>query len=355
MPVEVMEGRPEAKGKSAARNASSTQREIDALTFLQRIGQRAREKPKEKWTTLLSHVKAPLLKEAFLRLRKDAAAGVDGITWEDYGARLDEHLIDLENRVHRGSYHPQPVRRVHIPKADGTMRPLGIPAIEDKLVQQAVRMMLEPIYEAEFIGFSYGFRPKKSAHDALDALAIAIGRRVNWVLDADIKSFFDTIDHRCLQQFIEHRIGDRRLVCLLMKWVNAGVLEDGKLRAAQAGTPQGGIISPLLANIYLHYALDLWVQSWRRKQAHGDMYVVRYADDFVMAFQKEEDALAMRKALAERLEKFKLQLKIPRFRGHPRKRVYTRGVVHGETEAKIILTGVQGGRSEGRASGAYRC
>jgi group II intron reverse transcriptase/maturase len=303
MPVEVMEGRPEAKGKSAARNASSTQREIDALTFLQRIGQRAREKPKEKWTTLLSHVKAPLLKEAFLRLRKDAAAGVDGITWEDYGARLDEHLIDLENRVHRGSYHPQPVRRVHIPKADGTMRPLGIPAIEDKLVQQAVRMMLEPIYEAEFIGFSYGFRPKKSAHDALDALAIAIGRRVNWVLDADIKSFFDTIDHRCLQQFIEHRIGDRRLVCLLMKWVNAGVLEDGKLRAAQAGTPQGGIISPLLANIYLHYALDLWVQSWRRKQAHGDMYVVRYADDFVMAFQKEEDALAMRKALAERLER----------------------------------------------------
>ena len=307
-PVEATEGRPEAKGKFAARNASSTQRETDALTPLQRIRQRAKGKPKEKWTTLLSHVKAPLLKEAFLRLRKDAATGVDGMTWGEYGARLDERLIDLENRIHRGSYHPQSLRRVHIPKGDGKTRPIGIPALEDKVVQQAVRMVLEPIYESEFIGFSYGFRPKKSAHDALDALAIAIAGKVNWVLDADIRSFFDTIDHRHLQRFIEHRIGDRRMVHLLMKWVNAGVLEEGQLHAAQAGTPQGGLISPLLANVYLHYALDLWVQLWRKKHARGEMYVVRYADDFVMAFQKEEDVRAMRQALAERLAKFSLEL-----------------------------------------------
>jgi group II intron reverse transcriptase/maturase len=307
-PVESMEERPEAKGNAAARNASPTQRGIDAPTSLQRIGQRAKEKPKEKWTTLLSHVTGAVLKKAYQRLRKDAAAGVDGVTWQEYGARLDERLAELEDRVHRGSYHPRPVRRVHIPKGDGKTRPLGIPALEDKIVQQAVRMVLEPIYEAEFIGFSYGFRPRRSAHDALDALAVAIDRKVNWVLDADIKSFFDTIDHRCLQQFLEHRIGDKRMVRLLMKWVNAGVLEDGQLHAAQAGTPQGGIISPLLANVYLHYVLDLWVQSWRKKHARDEMYVVRYADDFVMAFQREEDALSIRQALAERLAKFALEL-----------------------------------------------
>lgn len=307
-PVETMEGRPEAKGKSVARNASSTQRETDALTFLQRIGQRAKEKPKEKWTTLLSHVKVPLLKEAYKRLRRDAATGVDGVTWEEYGGSINERLTDLENRVHSGSYHPQPVRRVHIPKGDGQTRPIGVPALEDKLLQEAVRMVLEPIYEAEFIGFSYGFRPKRSAHDALDAVAVAIQRRVSWVLDADIRSFFDTIDHRNLQRMLEHRIGDTRMVRLLMKWVNAGVMEEGELHAVQAGTPQGGVISPLLANIYLHYVLDLWALSWRKKQARGEMYVVRYADDFVMAFQREEDARAMRQALADRLAKHGLEL-----------------------------------------------
>jgi group II intron reverse transcriptase/maturase len=307
-PVESVEGRPEAKGKSTARNASSTQREGDALTFLQRIGQRAKEKPEEKWTTLLSHIKVPLLKEAYRRLRKDAATGVDGVTWEEYGERLDERLGDLEDRVHRGSYHPQPVRRIHIPKGDGKLRPIGVPALEDKIVQQAARMVLEPIYEAEFIGFSYGFRPKRSAHDALDALAVAIDRKVRWVLDADIRSFFDTIDHRCLQRLIEHRIGDSRMVRLLMKWVNAGVLEEGKLHEVKEGTPQGGIISPLLANIYLHYALDLWVLSWRKTQARGEMYIVRYADDFVMGFQRQEDAVAMRKALADRLAEHGLEI-----------------------------------------------
>src|SRR5688572_10631223 len=307
-PVEAVEGRPEAKRKPAARNASSTQRESNALTFLQRVGQRAKEKPKEKWTTLLSHVKVPLLNEAYLRLRRNAATGVDGVTWEEYGNRLDERLLDLENRVHSGAYHPQPVRRVHISKGDGKMRPIGIPALEDKLVQQAVRMVLEPIYEAEFIGFSYGFRPRRSPHAALDALANALLRKVHWVIDADIRSFFDPIDHRHRQRFIEHRIGDKRLVRLLMKWVHAGVMEEGELHGAQAGTPQGGVISPLLANIYLHYVLDLWARSWRSKQARGEMYVVRYADDFVMAFQREEDVLTMCKALAERLGRFGLEL-----------------------------------------------
>ncbi len=311
-PVESMEERTEAEGKSAASKASSAQHEIKALSFLQRIGERAKQKPEEKWTTLLSHIRVPFLKEAYQRLRRNAAAGVDEVTWHEYGERLDERLLDLESRVHRGSYHPQPVRRVLIPKGDGKMRQLGIPTLEDKIVQQAVQMILTPIFEADFIGFSYGFRPGRSQHDALDALAEAVRRKVNWVLDADIEAFFDTIDHRHLQTFLEHRIGDTRMVRLLMKWAKAGVMEDGKRHETEAGTPQGGIISPLLANLYLHYVLDLWVLSWRKKHASGEMYVVRYADDFVMGFQKEQDVMAMRRALTERLAHFGLKL-------HPQK------------------------------------
>lgn len=307
-PVESMEGRAEAEGNPVARNAPPTQSGPGAPTALQRLRQRATQKPKGQWTNLLSHIQVPLLERAYHSLRKRAAAGVDGVTWEAYGVRLDERLRDLEGRVHRGSYHPQPVRRVEIPKGNGSTRPLGIPSLEDKIVQQAVRWMLEPIYEAEFVGFSYGFRPKRSAHDALDALNTALHRRVDWVLDADIRSFFDTIDHGWMQKFIEHKIGDRRLVRLLMKWMKAGVMKDGELHEVTEGTPQGGIISPLLANIFLHYVLDLWVQSWRKTQAAGDVYVVRYADDFVMAFQNGLDARAMHRALSERMAKFGLEL-----------------------------------------------
>jgi RNA-directed DNA polymerase len=307
-PVESMEGRAAAKGKSAARNASPTQCGQDALTFLQRIGARAKRKPKEQWTNLFSHIRVPLLKEAYRRLRKNAAPGVDEVTWAEYGERLDERLLDLQDRIHRGSYHPQPVRRVLIPKGDGKTRPLGLVALEDKIAQQAARMMLDPIYEAEFIGLSYGFRPKRSQHDALDAVAESIRRKVNWVLDADIRSYFDTIDHGHLQRFIEHRIGDSRMVRLLMKWVKAGVLEDGKLREAQEGTPQGASISPLLANIYLHYVFDLWVCQWRKRHAQGEVYAVRYADDLLLSLEKEQDARALHSALAERLARFNLGL-----------------------------------------------
>jgi RNA-directed DNA polymerase len=307
-PGESMEGRRAAKGKPAPLEAPRAQDRQSALGFLERVGQRAKEEEGDRFNNLLSHVKVPLLKEAYQRLRKDAAPGVDGVTWSEYGANLDARLLDLQDRVHRGSYHPQPVRRVHIPKGDGRTRPLGLPALEDKVVQQAVRMILEPIYEQTFLGFSYGFRPGRSQHQALDALATAISKKVDWVLDADIRSFFDTIDHGWMQKFIEHKIADRRLVRLLMKWLHAGVMEDGGLHAVEAGTPQGGNISPLLANIYLHYAFDLWAAAWRRTQAHGEMYIVRYADDVVMGFQREQDARAMRTALAERLAKFGLEL-----------------------------------------------
>lgn len=308
-PVESVEERLSAKGKSASRNALPAQDGLGALTHLERIGDKARRKTGEKFTNLLSHVKVPLLREAYMRLSRSAAPGVDRETWSEYGEKLEERLLDLQDRVHRGSYHPQPVRRVHIPKGDGRTRPIGIPTVEDKVVQTAVRMVLEQIYENEFVGVSYGFRPGRSQHDALDALAVVITKKkVNWVLDADIRSFFDTIDHGWLRQFIEHRVGDERLVRLLMKWLNAGVMEDGELRVAEEGTPQGGGISPLLANVYLHYALDLWVLSWRKKHARGEVYFVRYADDFVMGFQYEEDARAMHEALASRLAGFGLEL-----------------------------------------------
>jgi RNA-directed DNA polymerase len=352
-PVEQVEGRAKAKGKSAAENTSSTQRETEVLSFLQRIGERAKQKNKEKWTNLLSHIRTPLLAEAYQRLRRDAAVGVDEVTWEEYGERLDERLRDLEDRVHGGRYHPQPVRRVLIPKGDGKTRPLGIPALEDKIVQQAARMVLEPIWEAEFVGFSYGFRPKRSAHDALDSLAVAIHKKVSWVLDADIEAFFDTIDHRHLQAFIEHRIGDRRMVYLLMKWAKAGVMEEGKLHESQAGTPQGGLISPLLANLYLHYVLDLWAISWRKQHATGEMYVVRYADDFVIALQKEQDAVAIERVLTRRFADFGLKLhpqktrviEFGRFAGESRAR---RGLAKPETFDFLGFTHIAGKSREGK-------
>jgi RNA-directed DNA polymerase len=307
-PEESMEERGAANGNSPSETRTGHSAGLSAHTALERVGERARKQKKEQFNNLLSHIKVPLLREAYQRLNKKASAGVDGEKWAQYGETLDARLMDLQSRVHRGSYHPQPVRRVNIPKGDGRTRPLGIPTIEDKILQQAVRMVLEPIYEADFAGFSYGFRLQRSQHKALDALYVALGNKTNWVLDADIRAFFDTIDHGWMRKFIEHRIGDQRLIRLLLKWLNAGVMEDGKLHEVTAGTPQGGIISPLLSNIYLHYVLDLWVQQWRKRNARGDVYIVRYADDFVMGFQYEQDARAMHTALAERFVKYSLEL-----------------------------------------------
>ncbi|MGK3967726.1 group II intron reverse transcriptase/maturase [Sorangium sp. So ce118] len=307
-PEDSVEGRGAANGKPDQGNAIRTQGRDVALTELARVGQRARRNKEERFGNLLCHLKVPLLEEAFFRLRRDAAVGVDEVSWREYSEELHARLASLQDRIHRGSYHPQPVRRVHIPKGDGRTRPLGIAALEDKIVQQAAKMILEHIYEPSFLGFSYGFRPGRSQHDALDALAVALGRKVNWVLDADIASFFDSVCFEWVQRFIEHRISDRRFVRLVMRWMRAGVVEDGERHEVERGTPQGAVISPVLSNVYLHYVIDLWTQQWRNRHAHGPVYMVRYADDLVLGFQYEQDARAMRSALAERLAKFGLTL-----------------------------------------------
>jgi len=234
---------------------------------------------------------------------------VDGQTWKQYGENLEANLQDLSARLHRGAYHAKPVKRAWIPKADGRQRPIGIPTLEDKIAQRAATKVLTAVYETDFKGFSYGFRPGRSAHDALDALAVGIAiRKVGWVLDADVRSFFDTIDHEWLVKFVEHRIADPRMIRHIKKWLNAGVLEDGKRMQAEEGTPQGGSISPLLANIYLHYAFDLWADHWRKTQAHGNVIIVRYADDFVVGFQHRADGERFLADLRERFRRFNLEL-----------------------------------------------
>ncbi len=246
---------------------------------------------------------------AYLSLKREAAPGVDGETWRHYGEELEKNLQDLSARLKRGAYRAKPVRRVYIPKADGRQRPLGVTTLEDKIVQRAAVEVLNAIYETDFIGFSYGFRPRRSPHQALDALYLGLRtRRVNWVLDLDIRSYFDRISHEWLVKFVEHRIADRRVVRLIQKWLSAGVLEEGKHLRVEEGTPQGGSASPLLANVYLHYAFDLWVQVWRRKRAHGDVIVVRFADDIVLGFQVQSDAERFRAELEERFRKFSLEL-----------------------------------------------
>ncbi len=264
---------------------------------------------KEKLTALLHHITVDVLRRVFFKLKKRAAPGVDGVTWEGYAADLDRNLTDLHARVHRGAYRALPSRRRYIPKADGKQRPLGIAAIEDKIVQAAVVALLTPIYEAEFLGFSYGFRPGRSQHDALDALAYGIkARKINWILDADISCFFDSLSPEWLVRLVECRIGDQRIIRLIQKWLKAGVLEEGRLIETMEGTPQGSVASPLLANVYLHYVYDLWVQQWRKRHATGDMIVVRYADDTIVGFQHRHDADRFLNDLKDRLAKFALSL-----------------------------------------------
>jgi len=276
---------------------------------LERVRQAARQRKKEKFTALLHHVTTDLLREAFYALKRKAAPGVDGLTWQDYEAGLDDNLQDLHARVHRGAYRALPVRRRYIPKPGGKQRPLGIAALEDKIVQRAVVDVLNAIYEEDFLGFSYGFRPKRSQHDALDALAVGICKTsVNWILDADIRSFFDSISQNWLVRFLEHRIGDKRIIRLVRKWLKAGVLEDGEWSVSETGTPQGAVASPLLTNVYLHYVFDLWAERWRRKEATGNVIILRFADDIVVGFQHEADARRFWEAMRVRFEQFSLAL-----------------------------------------------
>jgi group II intron reverse transcriptase/maturase len=273
----------------------------------------ARERKQERFTTLLHHVTIDLLRQSYLHLQKKAAPGVDGVTWRQYEEGLEGRLADLKDRIHRGAYRARPSRRIYIPKADGRQRPIGIAALEDKIVQQAVVTILNQIYEVDFRGFSYGFRPGRSPHQALDALSVGILRkRVNWILDADIRGFFDRMSHEWTLQFVQHRVADPRILRLIQKWLKAGVSEDGEWSETKVGTPQGAVISPLLANVYLHYVFDLWVEAWRKKVAEGDVIAIRYADDLVVGFEHRAEAERFLKEFQERLAKFGLEL-------HPKK------------------------------------
>ncbi len=308
--AERVEGSSLAKGKPEQSNACRTQCRESAHSRLDRVRQVARRSKAMKFTALMHHVYQPeRLRGAYFSLKRDAVPGVDGQTWREYGGDLDISLQGLAERLKQGAYRAKPVRRAYIPKADGRQRPLGVPVLEDKIVQRATVEVLNAIYETDFLGFSYGFRPKRSQHNALDALSAGITtRKVSWVLDADIRGYFDTIDHEWMLKFIEHRIADRRITRLIRKWLKAGVLEHGEWTRVEEGTPQGGSASHLLANIYLHYVFDLWAQQWRRTQAQGDMIIVRFADDFIVGFQYKADAEEFLKQLRERFAKFSLEL-----------------------------------------------
>ena len=307
--AESGEGRPPVKENAGQPNTYPTQSGKGVSQGLAGVRKAAKENKEMKFTALLHHLTIDLLRESFYSLKRKAAPGVDGVTWHEYEEGIEGRLIDLHARVHRGAYRAMPSRRVYIEKADGRQRPLGIAALEDKIVQLAVVTILNQIYEEDFLGFSYGFRPGRSQHDALDALSYALlKRKVNYVLDADIKGFFDNLDKSWLVKFVQHRVADPRILRLIQKWLKAGVMEDGKWSEPQTGSPQGSVISPLLANIYLHYCFDLWVNVWRKKWAQGEVVVVRYADDTVLGFQYRADADRFLVTLRERLSKFGLEL-----------------------------------------------
>jgi group II intron reverse transcriptase/maturase len=307
--AEVVEERRPAKGNAAGKTRPGLSAGTGVPSALDRVRQRARTDKKARFTALVHHVDVDRLREAYRAINPRAATGVDDVTWEDYGQNLEDNLQGLHRRVQGGSYRARPTRRAYIPKPDGRARPLGIAALEDKIVQRAVVEVLNGIYETDFFGFSYGFRPGRSAHDALDALAFGIDRKkVSWVLDADIRDFFGQLDHDWLLRFLKHRIADRRVLRLIQKWLAAGVIEDGIWSQTERGTAQGASASPLLANVYLHYVFDLWAHQWRERHAHGEMIIVRYADDYLVGFEREHDARQFLADLRDRLAMFSLEL-----------------------------------------------
>ncbi|WP_036047344.1 group II intron reverse transcriptase/maturase [Paraburkholderia mimosarum] len=307
--AEWVERRAGTKGNTGQSNTCRAQNRASVPHGLERVRQAARQRKKERFTALLHHVTIDRLRESFHALKRHAAPGVDGVTWRYFEAGLEENLQRLFSQVQSGAYRALPVRRQYIPKPGGKQRPLGIAALEDKVVQRAVVEVLNAIYEEDFLGFSYGFRPGRSQHDAMDALSTAItSTPVNWILDADIRNFFDGLSQEWLVRFLEHRIGDRRIIRLVRKWLKAGVLEDGELSVSETGTPQGAVASPLFANVYLHYVFDLWANRWRRREAKGNVIITRYADDIVVGFEHEADARHFWDAMRARLEEFSLTL-----------------------------------------------
>src|ERR1022692_2758960 len=305
-PVEPRTGTKENGGQQSTRRAQDRESVSQAL---ERVRQAARQRKKESFTSLLHHVDTAMLRTAFYAMKRDAAPGVDGMTWETYERDLDRRIEELYARVKSGACRALPSRRGNIPKEDGSKRPLAVMALEDKIVQRATAAMLSAIHEEDFLGFSYGFRPKRSQHDALDALIVGItSKKVNYVLDADIRSFFDTVDQTWLVRFVEHRISDPHIIRLIQKWLKAGILEDGVKTVSDMGTGQGSVVSPLLANIYLHYVFDLWAERWRQREAQGDVIIVRYADDIIVGFEHETDARHSWETMRKRLQEFSLTL-----------------------------------------------
>src|SRR5437762_9861603 len=352
--AELAEPRAGTEGNVRQQSTGRAQYRGTVSQALERIRQAGRQGKKEKFTALFHHVSIDHLEEAFSELKENAAPGVDGLACKDYEQHLERNLEDLHARVHRGAYRALPARRVYIPKPDGRQRPLAVAALEDKIVQRATVAVLNAIYEEDFLGFSYGFRPGRGAHDALDALAVALkSRKVNFILDADIRLFFDTVSQEWLGRFLEHRIGDRRIIRLIQKWLKAGVLEDGVVSVSDRGTGQGAVISPLLANIYLHYVLDLWAERWRRREATGDLIIVRYADDVVAGFEHEADARRFLDALRARFEEFALSLhpdktRLIEFGRHAAARRAQRGLGKPETFNFLGFTLICGKSRQGR-------
>ena len=307
--AEAVEERRPAEENAASATRPGHSAGVSVRSGLDRVRKAAEKDREARFTALLHHVDVDSLRAAYRALNPRAATGVDGVTWEEYGRDLENNLKDLHARLHRGAYRAKPSRRVFIPKADGRLRPLGVAALEDKILQRAVVAVLNAIYETDFLGFSYGFRPGRSQHDALDALTVAIKRkRVNWVLDLDIQDYFSSLDHSWLERFLEHRIADERVLRLIQKWLKAGVIDDGIWSETERGTPQGASVSTLLANVYLHHVFDQWAHQWRSRQAHGDVIAVRFADDLVVGFEHRDDAERFQADLRARLAEFSLEL-----------------------------------------------